>query len=58
MLDQNVVLLGFQSSWRLTRCERVHRFDEEGLPIYSTEELNVGKGGITAACPFECECCF
>jgi Eukaryotic protein of unknown function (DUF1764) len=34
------------------------RGDEEGLPVYSTEELNVGQGGNTAACPFDCECCF
>ena len=36
----------------------VLRVDEEGLPVYSTEELNVGQGGNTAACPFDCECCF
>ena len=34
------------------------RRDEEGLPIFSTEELNIGKGGNTGACPFECDCCF
>lgn len=36
----------------------VLRVDEEGLPVYSTEELNVGQGANTAACPFDCECCF
>ncbi len=50
---------GMLCSWVFTgQCEHANRFDEEGLPIYSTEELNVGKGGSTAACPFECECCF
>lgn len=34
------------------------RRDGEGLPIYTTDELNVGKGGDTAACPFDCRCCF
>jgi hypothetical protein len=34
------------------------RFDEEGVPIYSSESLNIGKGGGTALCPFDCECCF
>jgi hypothetical protein len=37
---------------------KARRVDEEGLPVYSTEELNVGQGGNSAACPFDCECCF
>lgn len=43
---------------RLNEPLLAHRIDEEGLPIYSTEELNVGKGGSTGACPFDCGCCF
>ncbi|EGG04324.1 uncharacterized protein MELLADRAFT_64994 [Melampsora larici-populina 98AG31] len=47
---------------------------DDGLPIYSVEELNIGLGGAsltnlsisisimilldTEACPFDCECCF
>lgn len=31
---------------------------EDGLPIYSVEELKIGLGGDTEACPFDCECCF
>lgn len=34
------------------------RFDEDGIPIYSIESLNIGKGGGTALCPFDCDCCF
>ncbi len=34
------------------------RYDEEGLPVYSTEELNIGTGGNTDQCPFDCSCCF
>jgi hypothetical protein len=34
------------------------RFTEEGFKIYSTEELNIGKGGETEDCPFDCNCCF
>ena len=34
------------------------RYTEEGWPIYSEEELNLGKGGETADCPFDCQCCF
>lgn len=30
----------------------------EGLPVYSLEELNIGKGGGTPDCPFDCTCCF
>lgn len=34
------------------------RYDPEGLPVYSPEELNVGAGGETDQCPFDCTCCF
>jgi hypothetical protein len=34
------------------------RFTEEGYRIYTLEELNVGKGGDTPLCPFDCNCCF
>ena len=30
----------------------------DGYKVYSLEELNVGKGGDTADCPFDCDCCF
>ena len=33
------------------------RRDPEGLPVYDPDELGIGKGGDTAACPFDCECC-
>jgi hypothetical protein len=32
---------------------------EEGFPVYSEEELGLGKrGGDTDLCPFDCDCCF
>jgi len=31
---------------------------EDGLKIYSAEELRIGKGQNTPLCPFDCECCF
>jgi hypothetical protein len=31
---------------------------EEGWRIYTPEELNIGKGGDTDLCPFDCSCCF
>ena len=32
---------------------------EEGYRIYTEEELGFGKkGGGTALCPFDCQCCF
>ncbi|BAM39123.1 uncharacterized protein TOT_010001188 [Theileria orientalis strain Shintoku] len=30
----------------------------DNLPIYTMEELNIGKGGGTELCPFDCNCCF
>jgi nitric oxide reductase activation protein len=33
-------------------------YTDEGLPVYSAESLNIGKGGGTPDCPFDCWCCF
>ena len=33
-------------------------FTEEGWRIYTPDELNIGKGGDTELCPFDCDCCF
>ena len=32
--------------------------DVAGMPIYCPEDMRVGKGGDTALCPFDCNCCF
>lgn len=34
------------------------KYTPDGLPIYTMEELNIGKGGNTDLCPFDCNCCF
>ncbi|CEG49639.1 Protein of unknown function DUF1764, eukaryotic [Plasmopara halstedii] len=34
------------------------RYDEDGLPIYTEAALQIGKGGNTQDCPFDCWCCF
>ena len=34
------------------------RKTDDGLPIYSEKELNIGQGGDTAECPFDCWCCY
>ena len=35
------------------------RYDADlGMPIYSVDALKIGRGGGTALCPFDCECCF
>jgi len=34
------------------------RYDDDGTPIYSVEQLRIGKGGGTKDCPFDCWCCF
>jgi len=31
---------------------------EDGFLIFGTDELNIGKGGETEQCPFDCNCCF
>lgn len=31
---------------------------EEGYKIYTVDELNIGLGGDTKDCPFDCKCCF
>ena len=31
---------------------------KDGLPVYSAEEMRIGRGGGTAQCPFDCECCY
>lgn len=31
---------------------------EDGLPIYSWQEMGMGQGGDTPECPFDCNCCF
>jgi hypothetical protein len=35
------------------------RYTEDGLPIYTEEELGINnpKAGSTPLCPFECDCC-
>mmetsp|Transcript_64311 Transcript_64311/g.74761 ORF Transcript_64311/g.74761 Transcript_64311/m.74761 type:complete len:114 (-) Transcript_64311:199-540(-) len=42
--------------------EEVRRYTDDGLPIYSLKEFqqkyDVGKGGDTDKCPFDCDCCF
>jgi hypothetical protein len=30
----------------------------DGFKIYTEEELQIGQGGDTADCPFDCKCCF
>ncbi|KXS13370.1 hypothetical protein M427DRAFT_156669 [Gonapodya prolifera JEL478] len=30
----------------------------DGLNLFQAEELNIGKGGDTPDCPFDCKCCY
>ncbi|KAJ1971682.1 hypothetical protein H4R35_005119 [Dimargaris xerosporica] len=34
------------------------RFTEDGYPLYTVEDLQIGLGGDTPDCPFGCQCCF
>ncbi|KAF5153413.1 hypothetical protein TpMuguga_01g02540 [Theileria parva strain Muguga] len=38
--------------------QNIRRRTIDNLPIYTMEELNIGKGGDTELCPFDCQCCF
>ena len=39
-------------------ASKIRKRTEEGFKIYNLEELNIGKGGETEDCPFDCDCCF
>jgi len=45
-------------AFRDSRGTSGRRTTEDGLNIYDINELNIGKGGDTPLCPFDCECCF
>ncbi|KAF9561044.1 hypothetical protein EC968_005860 [Mortierella alpina] len=34
------------------------RRTDDGLRLFDIHDLNIGKGGDTDKCPFECECCY
>ncbi|KAK9172014.1 Eukaryotic protein of unknown function (DUF1764) family protein [Cryptosporidium meleagridis] len=34
------------------------RYLNDGLPVYRLEDINLGDGGGTPDCPFDCSCCF
>ena len=39
-------------------AKKSRKFTEDGLKIYTMEELKIGQGGNTEDCPFDCDCCF
>ncbi len=41
-----------------SRGSNSRRKTDDGYAIYSVQELNIGKGGDTEDCPFDCECCY
>ncbi|CAO3688219.1 unnamed protein product [Umbelopsis vinacea] len=45
---------GFSDS----RGKKAKRTTEDGYPLYDVKELNIGLGGDTDECPFDCTCCF
>ncbi|RIA92782.1 hypothetical protein C1645_764061 [Glomus cerebriforme] len=44
---------GFSDS----RGTKSRKTTEDGLPIFDIKELNIGNGGDTPLCPFDCDCC-
>ncbi|KAI8970348.1 hypothetical protein BDF20DRAFT_890739 [Mycotypha africana] len=38
--------------------KKTKRTTEDGYPLYDVKDLNIGLGGDTPECPFDCQCCF
>ena len=38
--------------------QKRQRFTDDGMKIIPDHELNIGKGGNSKDCPFDCWCCF
>ncbi|ORZ26484.1 hypothetical protein BCR41DRAFT_419990 [Lobosporangium transversale] len=38
--------------------KKAKRRTDDGLRLFDIHDLNIGKGGGTDKCPFDCECCF
>ncbi|KAK9765179.1 hypothetical protein K7432_006692 [Basidiobolus ranarum] len=45
---------GFSDS----RGKQGRKTTEEGYPVFDSSELNIGTGGDTEDCPFDCTCCY
>lgn len=43
---------------RTKDAKKVWKTTDEGFKIYTMDELQLGKGGDTELCPFDCDCCF
>jgi hypothetical protein len=37
---------------------KTREYTEDGHPVYTLEELNIGRGRGTDECPFDCWCCY
>jgi hypothetical protein len=38
--------------------KKVRPLTADGLPIFTAEEMAIGRGGDSPDCPFDCNCCF
>jgi len=61
--DEMKVALGLQrkSKYRTDGIDDpkiVRKRTEEGFRIYKEDELHMNRGGKTALCPFDCDCCY
>ncbi|KAJ1645401.1 hypothetical protein IWQ61_010319, partial [Dispira simplex] len=41
-----------------SRGTKSKRLTEDGLPLFTVQDLRIGEGGDTPDCPFDCQCCF
>lgn len=38
--------------------KKIRPLTDDGLPIFTWQEMGIGRGGDTPDCPFDCDCCF
>ncbi|KAJ1950537.1 hypothetical protein IWQ62_006555, partial [Dispira parvispora] len=41
-----------------SRGTKSKQYTEDGLPVFTVQDLGIGEGGDTPDCPFDCQCCF
>jgi len=46
-----------EQDWTGKERKKQARYTNDGLKIYTLEELGINKGRDTPLCPFDCDCC-
>ena len=58
-MKKNKAKTAAQRQEQLANAPKKRRYTEDGLPIYTEDELQMNnpKAGTTPLCPFDCDCC-